>query len=89
MDGARLHVSWAGDSEAVLFRKTGEHVVCTTPTHKPASASEQKRIEDLGGFVQEVNGVMRLNGILAVTRSFGDARCVAPGAQPRRLTRPA
>ena len=28
----------------------------------------------MGGFIQEVNGVPRLNGVLAVTRSFGDAR---------------
>lgn len=36
--------------------------------------TEKARIEKLGGFIQDVNGIPRLNGVLAVTRSFGDIR---------------
>ena len=51
--------------------------------------TEKARIEELGGFIQEINGVHRLNGVLAVTRSFGDARFkrfVVP--EPEILKRP-
>jgi len=67
-----LFICWAGDSEAALYRKDDFVVFCQT--HKASSEGEKARIEELGGFIQEVNGIARLNGVLAVTRSFGDAR---------------
>jgi len=36
--------------------------------------AEIERIEKLGGVIHEVNGMKRLNGVIAVTRSFGDTR---------------
>ena len=39
--------------------------------------SERERIAELGGIVSEIGGVFRLNGQLAVTRSFGDAKYAA------------
>jgi len=68
-----IYVCWAGDSEAAMFYKDGR-VAVLCRAHKATSESEKQRIEELGGFIQEVNGVQRLNGVLAVTRSFGDAR---------------
>jgi len=68
-----MYICWAGDSEATLFKKNGDNIVLCK-THKANSETEKMRIEELGGFIQDVNGVQRLNGILAVTRSFGDSR---------------
>jgi hypothetical protein len=38
--------------------------------------SERLRISELGGIVSEIGGVFRVNGSLAVTRAFGDSKCV-------------
>lgn len=58
----------------IAYRDETKAPLRVCETHKASLESEQRRIEELGGFVQEVNGTKRLNGILAVTRSFGDAR---------------
>jgi len=39
--------------------------------------SERARITELGGVVSEIGGVFRVNGSLAVTRAFGDAKYVS------------
>ena len=39
--------------------------------------SERARIAELGGVVSEIGGVFRVNGSLAVTRAFGDAKYVS------------
>eukprot|EP00732_Lithocolla_globosa_P001443 Lithocolla_globosa_v1_NODE_721_length_3385_cov_11.766967.p1 type:complete len:874 gc:universal NODE_721_length_3385_cov_11.766967:713-3334(+) len=68
-----LFLSWCGDSEAALYMKDGSLQKMCDP-HKASLESEKDRIELLGGFVQDVSGTLRLNGMLAVTRSFGDVR---------------
>ncbi|KAJ6233236.1 phosphatase 2c [Anaeramoeba flamelloides] len=55
-----------GDSQAVLCRN-GYTVRLTRP-QKPNDPEEKKRIEEAGGFVKDG----RVNGILAVSRAFGD-----------------
>ena len=45
-----------------------------TTDHKPDVPSEKERICQCGGHVQEaMGGIARVNGELAVSRSFGDA----------------
>lgn len=65
----KLFVANAGDSRAVLCR--GHKAIALSRDHKPDRPDEKKRIERLGGTVT-VHGVARVNGILAVSRAFGD-----------------
>ncbi|KAL3501119.1 hypothetical protein ACH5RR_035568 [Cinchona calisaya] len=44
-----------------------------TKDHRAGQEDERKRIEDKGGFVQHHRGAWRVHGILAVSRSIGDA----------------
>lgn len=69
----RLYICWCGDSEA-MFESLEHPATKVCRPHKAGNPDEVKRIEELGGYVQEVGGTSRLNGILAVSRSFGDAR---------------
>ena len=69
--GDEVWVGWVGDSEAVVFRKKADPLRLVN-IHKVGSASERSRIEAAGGFVSTVKGVARLNGLLAVSRAFGD-----------------
>jgi len=71
-----------GDSRAILCR--GSKAIPLTVDHKPDSATEKKRIEDLGGRVRWHGylgpdrlpvpgmGAYRINGNLAVSRALGD-----------------
>lgn len=60
-----------GDCRAILLSRQG--VTALTTDHKAGLESEKQRIEDAGGMVLYVKGVPRVNGRLAVARSFGDA----------------
>ena len=77
-----------GDSRAVLCRTTGDDnapsAVLLTEDHKPDAPVERARVEGLGGTVKWYGfkddegdpvpglGAYRVNGNLAVSRSFGD-----------------
>ena len=68
--GKHLICANAGDSRAVLCRKNG---ICLplSEDHKPSQDIERKRIEDAGGFINDVG---RVNGNLNLTRSLGDLK---------------
>lgn len=68
--GDTLCVANVGDSRAVLERAGGAERL--TIDHKPGEEGEKARIESLGGTVVYLRGVARLDGNLAVARSFGD-----------------
>ncbi|KAL1541483.1 protein-serine/threonine phosphatase [Salvia divinorum] len=66
-----LVASNAGDCRAVLSR--GGSAEALTSDHRPGlREDERERIEKLGGFVEQRNGVWRVLGSLAVSRSIGD-----------------
>jgi len=66
----KLFVANAGDSRAVLCRKTGTSYPLSFD-HKPQQPREMKRITNAGGFV---NFVGRINGNLNLSRSLGDLK---------------
>lgn len=66
-----LYFANLGDSRGVLFDSNGT-VIIETQDHKPNLTHEQARILAAGGSVDNVGGVPRVNGQLAISRSFGD-----------------
>jgi protein phosphatase 1L len=62
----------AGDSRAIIVRRDGTFVALSQD-HKPDRLDESKRINELGGRVIHW-GRWRVEGVLAVSRSIGDAR---------------
>ncbi|KAL7521052.1 hypothetical protein ACHAWX_005741 [Stephanocyclus meneghinianus] len=62
----------AGDSRAIIVKRDGT-AVALSEDHKPGRNDETKRINDLGGRVIYW-GRWRVEGVLAVSRSIGDAK---------------
>jgi serine/threonine protein phosphatase PrpC len=69
--GRRIVCANAGDSRAIVVRKDGS-VVRLSRDHKPGMPDETRRISELGGRVVYW-GRWRVEGLLAVSRSVGDA----------------
>jgi len=65
-----MFVANTGDSRGILVSRDGR-IVEMSRDHKPNSESERERIVRLGGRVVFF-GTWRVEGILAVSRSFGD-----------------
>ncbi|GMH34342.1 hypothetical protein BSKO_02176 [Bryopsis sp. KO-2023] len=65
-----IGVASCGDSRAVLCRNST--AIRLTRDHKPSLEDEQVRVGNEGGFVLEIRGCPRVNGILAMTRAIGD-----------------
>jgi len=70
-------VASIGDSRAILSSKlqneTDISAIQLTKDHVAGNPDEQKMVESHGGFISSSGGIDRVNGILAVTRSIGDA----------------
>ncbi|XP_073145306.1 probable protein phosphatase 2C 14 [Henckelia pumila] len=71
IDGEEMVISNLGDCRAVLCR--GGIAEVLTTDHTPAREDERRRIEDKGGYVTFHRGSWRVHGMLAVSRSIGDA----------------
>lgn len=69
--GRRVVCANAGDSRAIVVRKDGS-IVRLSRDHKPGIPDETRRISELGGRVIYW-GRWRVEGLLAVSRSIGDA----------------
>jgi len=67
--GNKIYLAHIGDTRIVISCNSGETHV--TKDHKANREDEKKRIEELGGTVLFF-GTWRVEGMLAVTRSFGD-----------------
>lgn len=91
-----LHVINIGDSRVMLGNKDGSIVdgggtdQGLTTDHKPDHPTEEERIYRCGGSVEKIEGgVARVNGDLAVSRSFGDRdykMTGGPGPEDRPVT---
>lgn len=68
---SKIYCANAGDSRAIVIRRDGS-VACLSRDHKPGVPDESQRITDLGGRIVYF-GRWRVEGILAVSRSLGDA----------------
>lgn len=79
--GINVMVGHTGDCRAVLSEKGGV-ARALTMDHKPQLASEKERIEVAGGWVHN----NRVNGVLAVSRSFGDIQYKTFDGTTRFLT---
>jgi protein phosphatase 1L len=66
----KMYVANVGDSRAVLGRKNGTSVPLSKD-HKPSDEEEKKRVEALGGRIIHM-GIWRVEGVLGLTRAFGD-----------------
>lgn len=76
----KLYLINLGDSRAIVLNDADE-VVAATEDHKPNDPAEKKRIEAAGGFVTHY-GCWRVDGRLALSRSFGDFKCKPLKANP-------
>uniref|UniRef100_A0A1I8AWS0 PPM-type phosphatase domain-containing protein n=1 Tax=Steinernema glaseri TaxID=37863 RepID=A0A1I8AWS0_9BILA len=65
-----LTCGWVGDSSIGLM--TAASVRTLSTNHTPQDPGEYKRIEDVGGLVVMVQGELRVNGVLNLSRSLGD-----------------
>jgi len=65
--GDEVYVANVGDSRAVISK--GGSASRVSYDHKPDDPIEENRIRKLGGFINEDN---RVNGVLALSRAFGD-----------------
>lgn len=66
-----LYLANVGDSKAIVFDSDGK-IIGETRDHKPNFPEEQARILASDGSVDVIGGVARVNGQLAISRSFGD-----------------
>merc|ERR1719341_1180922 len=70
LDEGQLWVANVGDSRGVFGNSCGVTVPMSFD-HKPCQLKEKRRIQEAGGFVS-LNGVWRVQGVLATSRALGD-----------------
>ncbi|CAJ1336909.1 unnamed protein product, partial [Effrenium voratum] len=84
-DGYRVLLANLGDSRGLLYRARGdwEHLA-ETCDHKPDIPFEKKRIRAAGGYVlpKDDESPARLDGVLAMSRAFGNFRFKDDGLAP-------
>ncbi|XP_076668664.1 uncharacterized protein LOC143369097 [Andrena cerasifolii] len=68
----KLYVSWVGDSSAMLIKR--DSIVQLVNPHRLHREDEIQRIRKMGGVVMRSMGIMRVNGVLSVSRAIGDVR---------------
>jgi serine/threonine protein phosphatase PrpC len=70
-----LNIAHVGDSPVVLFVVGADNKVTAHPLikpHKPDDPAEKARIEHAGGTVSYPGRTARVNGVLNMSRAFGD-----------------
>ncbi|CAF3727567.1 unnamed protein product [Rotaria sp. Silwood1] len=68
----KIYLINVGDSRGIIISKDGE-VLASTKDHKPNVRKEEERILRAGGKItKSVNDVLRVQNLLAMSRSLGD-----------------
>lgn len=66
----QLCIGWCGDSAIGVLRP--DSVRTLSSAHSPDVPEEARRVEQAGGMVVWIQGELRVNGILNLTRALGD-----------------
>jgi protein phosphatase 1E len=61
---------WCGDASIGLLHK--DSTLTLSQRHVPTNKSEYERVVADGGTIVNVNGELRVNGVLNITRSMGE-----------------
>jgi len=76
-------MAYIGDSPCFLMNPQTGYITEQMGRHEPSLASETARIEQAGGFVEiDEGGTPRVDGMLAVSRAFGDFSLNWKGRSP-------
>uniref|UniRef100_A0A8R1YKD8 PPM-type phosphatase domain-containing protein n=1 Tax=Pristionchus pacificus TaxID=54126 RepID=A0A8R1YKD8_PRIPA len=68
----QMALAWCGDSAILVMRS--HHVERISKCHSPSDPDEARRVEEAGGCIMSVQGELRVNAVLNVTRSLGDVQ---------------
>jgi len=74
--GERGYVAHVGDSRAAIVADDTT-LTRLTEDHRPSNEAEAKAVRERGGFIISLGGPnLRVNGVIAITRSLGDKSLV-------------
>jgi serine/threonine protein phosphatase PrpC len=78
-----IYLAYLGDSPCFMMHPQTGHIIEEMGKHEPSLAVETARIEAAGGFVEiDEYGIPRVDGMLAVSRAFGDFSLAWKGRGP-------
>ena len=69
----KAYFVWVGDTRIMHCDAAADRIKFVSVDHKPDTPEEKQRIIDNGAIVSHCHGCWRVNGSLAMSRSFGDA----------------
>ncbi|KAJ1559269.1 hypothetical protein HK096_001152, partial [Nowakowskiella sp. JEL0078] len=81
LHNSTIYTAWVGDSPAYIFKSDGTPFPLISE-HTGKNPSEKLRAEAAGGIFLFDGVTSRLNGVIMVTRSFGDFRMRGLTAEP-------
>ncbi|RCN39300.1 protein phosphatase 2C [Ancylostoma caninum] len=71
IDPKQIAIAWIGDSAAYILSEP-EKFQKITRAHVPTNEEEARRVEQDGGQLLYIQGELRVNGVLNLTRALGD-----------------
>ncbi|XGW18596.1 hypothetical protein V3C99_002868 [Haemonchus contortus] len=71
IDAKSMVIAWVGDSAAYVL-SSDNNLRKITNAHVPTNEEEARRVEQDGGQLLYIQGELRVNGVLNLTRALGD-----------------
>ncbi|KAK6023347.1 protein phosphatase 2C [Ostertagia ostertagi] len=71
LDAKSMVIAWVGDSAAYVLSSASD-LRKVTNAHVPTNEEEARRVEQDGGQLLYIQGELRVNGVLNLTRALGD-----------------
>ncbi|KAK6051322.1 protein phosphatase 2C [Cooperia oncophora] len=71
IDPKSMVIAWVGDSAAYVL-SSESNLLKITNAHVPTNEEEARRVEQDGGQLLYIQGELRVNGVLNLTRALGD-----------------